>query len=141
MVASVVRCPFVVRQHLQKTSPLKLLGQFPLNFICSLQVKAEKVNLFGLGQTTKMDVMPWTSCPFMVKTLRTLLLQNRKTDCLKTWNVAFGGQFYKFYINDVTELSLIYFTTMSIGPLGFVMGKTKNCILLMLFCSHEQNCI
>ena len=57
MVASVVRCPFVVRQHLQKTS-LKLLGQFPLNFICSLQVKAEKVNLFGLGQTTKLDVMP-----------------------------------------------------------------------------------
>ena len=34
--------PSVCRQHFQRTSSLKLLGQFELNFICSLQAKGKR---------------------------------------------------------------------------------------------------
>ena len=34
--------PLVHHQHFQRTSSLKLLGQFELNYICSLQAKGEK---------------------------------------------------------------------------------------------------
>ena len=57
MVASVVCLPSIVRQHLQKTSSLKLLGQFQLNFICSLQAIGErKFFIFGPGHITKMPM-------------------------------------------------------------------------------------
>ena len=32
----------VIRQHLQRTSSLKLVGQFQLNFICRLQAMEER---------------------------------------------------------------------------------------------------
>ena len=43
----------------QTTSSLKPLGQFQLDFICSLlTMKEQKVCLNGPGHMTKMDVMP-----------------------------------------------------------------------------------
>ena len=49
----------VVCQHFQRTFPLKLLGQFHLNFIPSLQGEAgKKVYIFGFGRMAKMAAMP-----------------------------------------------------------------------------------
>ena len=44
---------FIVSQQFQRDS-LKPLGQFQLNFICSLQ----KVYTFGPGHMTKLAMMP-----------------------------------------------------------------------------------
>ena len=49
------------RSHVscQRASPLKLLGQFYLNFICSLLAKKERKSLFFCtGHMTKMAAMP-----------------------------------------------------------------------------------
>ena len=62
MLASIVRLLSVIRQHLQRTSPLKLLGQFQLNFICSLQAGGEgggeRTYIFGPGHMTKLSAIP-----------------------------------------------------------------------------------
>ena len=43
----------------QRISPLKLLVQFQLNFICGLQAKGERQFIyFGPGHMTKMAAMP-----------------------------------------------------------------------------------
>ena len=48
----------VMCQHFQKGSTLKLLGQFYLNFICSLQEKGAEIFIFGPGHMAKIDAMP-----------------------------------------------------------------------------------
>ena len=49
----------ICRQHFQRNSSLKLLGQFHLNFICSLPAKRGKnVYILGLGHMTKIGAMP-----------------------------------------------------------------------------------
>ena len=49
---------FIICQHFQRTSPVKLLGQVQLNLICSLQTKGERKFIFILGHRTKMVDMP-----------------------------------------------------------------------------------
>ena len=44
--------------HFQRTSSLKLLGQFHLNFICDLQAKGKYFYIFCPGHMTKMAAMP-----------------------------------------------------------------------------------
>ena len=41
----------VVCQHFQRASPLKLLGQFYLNFICSLVAKGERNYIYFIQVT------------------------------------------------------------------------------------------
>ena len=48
----------VFRQHFQRTSHLKLLGQFHFNFISSLKARRGDLYLFGPGHMTKMAAMP-----------------------------------------------------------------------------------
>ena len=50
----------VVCQHFQRASPLKLLGQFQLNFICSFLANGKKRFIFSFcpGHMTKMVAMP-----------------------------------------------------------------------------------
>ena len=47
-----------------------------------------KVCSNGPGHMTKMAAMP----PYMVKTLKNLLLRNQKADDLETWYTALGAQ-------------------------------------------------
>ena len=42
-----------------------------------------KINTNELGHMTR-----WPPCPYMVKTLKNLLLQNQLTNDLETWYVA-----------------------------------------------------
>ena len=44
----------VICLHFQRTFPLKLWGQFQLNFICSLLANGERKFILGAGHMTKM---------------------------------------------------------------------------------------
>ena len=96
MVASAVH-----HQHFQSTSSLKLLGQFQLNFTCSLQAKGERKCIHSVQVASPR----WPPCPYIVKTLKNFL-QNHCADCLETRYVASGE--LEFYIEDDTQLTLTY---------------------------------
>ena len=53
MVASIVR-----HQHFQRASPLKLLGQFHLDFMCGLQAKGEESLYIWSRSHDKLATMP-----------------------------------------------------------------------------------
>ena len=61
--------------------PLKLLGQFHLNFILA---KGERKFIY----LVQVNWPRWPPCQYMVKTLK-IFLQNHWADCLETWYVAF----------------------------------------------------
>ena len=74
-----VRRPSVcasVRLHFQTTSPLKLLSQFCSNFIWSLL----RVGEWKIAKMVAVRWPRWPPRPYMVKTFKNLLLQNR--ECL-----------------------------------------------------------
>ena len=67
----------------------------------------------------------------MVKTLKNLLLQNRKSSDLETLHVALGTQALQSYINDDPGLTLTYFTTGSNWvTCTFEWGKTVKSHLM-----------
>ena len=73
-------------QHFQTFSPLKRLGRLKPNFIRSL---------FGIGEREFVQMVQvtwprWPPCPYMVKTLKNLLLWNQTADDLETWYAASG---------------------------------------------------
>ena len=62
----------------------------------------------------------------MVKTLKTLLLRNRKADDLETWYAALGTRVLPNLFKDNPGLTLIYFTARSnLVPYAFVWEKGK----------------
>ena len=67
----------------------------------------------------------WPPCPYMVKTLKNLLLQNQKSCDLETWHVALGTQalqsLYKWW--PWVDLDLFY-GKVKLGHLYVWMGKT-----------------
>ena len=68
----------------------------------------------------------WPPYPYMVKTFKNLLLQNRKSYDLETWHAASGLKLYKIYINIDPGLTLTYFTARSnLVPYAFVWEKGK----------------
>ena len=67
-----------------------------------------KVYINGPGHITKIAAMP-----IYGKTLKNLLLQNRKSNELETWHVALVTHVLQVYINDDPWLTLTYFTTRS----------------------------
>ena len=75
-----------VHQHFQTSSPLKPLGQSNSNFIWRLLRAREQ----KFVQMVLVTGPRWPPCPYMVKTLLNLLLQNQKVDDLGTWYVALG---------------------------------------------------
>ena len=100
-----------VCQHFQRASALQLLGQFHLNFMCSLLAKRGR----KFGHMIKM-----------VKTLKNLPVQNHWADCLETWYVASGVLVFKIYINDDTEWTLSYFMARSnLVPSAFEWKKLR----------------
>ena len=66
-----------------------------------------KVYINGPGHMTKMATMP-----FVVKTLKSLLL-NRQSYDLETWHVHHGLKLFKICINDDLGFTLTYFTARS----------------------------
>ena len=74
-----------------------------------------------LGYMTKMATMP-----IMVKTLKNLLLRNRKADDLETWNAASGAVYYQVCSNDDPGLTSTYFMArLNLLPYASVWEKGK----------------
>ena len=115
--------PYVVCQHFQTSSQKKKpLGRLKLNFIWSLHGMRE----WKFVQTVQVTWPRWPPCPYMVKTLKTLLLQNRKVDDLETWYATSSAQVLPSCSNDDPWLTFTYFTARSnLVPYAFVWEKGK----------------
>ena len=111
--------PSVVRQHFQTS--LKPLGRLNPNFMCSLLGMGER----KFVQMVQVTWPRWPPCPYMVKTLKNLILHNQKADDLESWYAAFGARvcttkLFKWW--PWVDLVLFY-SKVKFGPLYFCMGK------------------
>ena len=129
MLASIVRLLLVIRQHLQRTSPLKLLGQFQLNFICSLQAMGE-----GGGEGGGENIYIWPRSHDQAvrhshickKNFKNLLLQNCWADCLDTWYVASGDLLLQSLCKWWPWLDLdLFYGNVVFGTHGLEMEKAE----------------
>ena len=113
--------PSVVCQHFQTSSQKKKpLGQLKLNFIWSLHGMRE----WKFVQTVQVTWPRWPPCPYMVKTLKTLLLQNRKVDDLETWYATSSAQVLPSLFKRWPLVDLyLFYSKVKFGPLCFCMGK------------------
>ena len=105
--------------------PQKLLGPLKLNFMWILH---------GMGQRKFVQMVQvtwpgWPPCPYMVKTLKNLLLWNQKADDLESWYAALGTGVLWSVFKWWPWLTMTYFTTRSnFAPYAFVWeeGKTMD---------------
>ena len=68
----------------------------------------------------------WPPCPYMVKTLKNLLLRNQKADNLEAWYAAWVLEYYQVCSNDDPGLTLTDFTARSnLVPYAFVWETDK----------------
>ena len=98
-----------------------------------------KIGSNGPGRMTKMATMP-----IYDKTLKTLLLWNKKVCDLETWYVALGARVLPNLFNGVPMLTLAYFTARSnLVPYAFLRGKGKTITgynLVRLFFASFGDC-
>ena len=85
----------------------------------------------------------WPPCPYMVKTLKNLLLQNQLTDDLETWYVALCmwvlPRLFKLF--PWVDLDPFY-AMVKFGHIGFCMGKSENYLFFRNYCSlRSQSCL
>ena len=73
-----------VCQHFQTSSPLKPLDQLKPNFMWSLHGMREGKFI----QIVQVTWPVWPPCPYLVKSIKNLLLWNQKADDLETWYAA-----------------------------------------------------
>ena len=105
----VYRHASIVHQLFQTTSPQKPLGQLKPNFLWSLHW-SEKQQFLRMVTVTWPR---WPPCPYMVKTFKNLLLQNRTTDDLESWYAALGTQVLQIPSNDDLTLTFDLFMQRS----------------------------
>ena len=85
----------------------------------------------------------WPPCPYMVKTLKNLLLQNQWTNDLETWYVALcmGVLPKLFKLWPWVDLDLFY-AKVKFGHIAFCMGKSENYLFFGNYCSlGSQSCL
>ena len=125
-----VRRPSVrasVRQHFQTTSPLKPLSQFCSNFIWSLLRVGER----KIAKMVAVRWPRWPPRPYVVKTFKNLLLQNRECLGSEPLQESSGtGGLPKL----LKELSYIdvwpFYGKVKFASLCICMGKTFKNLLL-----------
>ena len=117
---SISRHPSSVCQHFQTSSPQKPLGHLKPNFMWRLYGSGERKFL-----QTVMVIWPrWPPCPYMVKTLKNLLLRNQKANDLETWHAASGTQVLPNSCKWWSWVDLdLFYGKVKFGPLCFCMGK------------------
>ena len=87
--------------------------------------------------------LTWRTCPYMVKTLKNLLLQNQWTDDLETWYVALCMWVLPrlFKLSPWVDLDPFY-AKVKFGHIGFCMGKSENYLIFRNYCSlGSQSCL
>ena len=86
-----------------------------------------KIYTNELGHITK-----WPPCPYMVKTLKNLLLQNQKTDDLETLYVALSMQILPRLFKGLPWVDLDpFYAKVKFGDIGFCMGKSENYLFFL----------
>ena len=98
-----------------------------------------KIYTNELGYMTNMATMP-----YMVKTLKNLLLQNQLTDDLETLYVALSMQVLPrlFKLLPWVDLDTFY-AKVKFGDIGFCMGKSENYLFFFGNCCslRSQSCL
>ena len=74
-------------------------------------------------QSWSHDQDGWPACPYMVKTLKNLLLRNQKADDLETWYAPLCACVLPSCSTDDSKLTLTFYGKVKFGPLCFCMGK------------------
>ena len=121
-----------VRQNVQTTSPLKSLSQFCSNFIWSLLRVGER----KIAKIVAVRWPRWPPRPYMVKTFKNLLLQNREGLWAEPLQESSGtGGLPKL----LKELSYVdvwpFYGKVKFASLCICMGKTfKNFLLQNRVC-------
>ena len=85
----------------------------------------------------------WPPCPYMVKTLKNLLLQNQLTNDLEFWYVALCMRVLPklFKLWPWVDLDPFY-AKVKFGHIGFCMGKSENYLFFGNYCSlGSQSCL
>ena len=86
----------------------------------------------------------WPPCPYMVKTLKNLLLQNQLTNDLETWYVALCMWILPrlFKLSPWVDRDPFY-PKVKFGHIGFCMGKSENYLFFFRnYCSlRSQSCL
>ena len=101
----------------------KLLGHSKVNF----EWKLSGTRKWKFVNMILVTWPRWPPCPYMVKTLKNLLFQNRPADFHETWYVASGTPahhiLYKWW--PWSDLDLFY-GKVKFDNLGFSIGKSEN---------------
>ena len=85
----------------------------------------------------------WPPCPYMVKPIKNLLLQNQWTNDIETWYVALcmGVLPKLFKLWPWVDLDPFY-AKVKFGQIGFSMGKSENYLFFGNYCSlGSQSCL
>ena len=127
----------VVCQHFQTSSPLKPLGRLKPNFIWSLLGTQE----WKFVQMVQVTWPRWAPCPYMVKTLKNLLLRNQKADDLDTWYAALGARVLPILFKWWPWVDLdLFYGKVKFGPLCFCNGFGWLCWGLTSQSTIFQSC-
>ena len=127
-------CPSVVRPSSSTFFKHLLLR----NCLANQSQISYGASMDGMGerkfvQTVQITWPRWPPRPYMVKTLKNLLLQNQKADDLESWHVASGApvlpSLFKWW--SWADLDLFY-GKVNFGPYVFVWKKVKQWILQKL---------
>ena len=117
----------------------KQLGDLEPKFIWQLEGEKE----WKFIQMSWVTWPTWPPCPYMVKTLKNLLLQNHQTDDLETSYVALcmGVLPRLFKLWPWVDLDSFY-TKVKFGHVGFCMGKSEKYLFFGNHCSlGSQSCL
>ena len=125
-----------VCQHFQSISPLKQLGQFQSNFVCSISGHMGVLSLFKWSWVTWPT---WPSWPYMVKTLKHFL-QNPWVVCLETWYVTSVHKYYQVSSNGDSRLTMTHFCLRSnlfLWAVEWGKGDTSHFSKTMVVCDMK----
>ena len=119
----------------------KQLGHFKPKFIWKLKGEWE----WKCIQMSWVTWPTWPPCPYMIKTLKNLLLQKQWADDLKNWYVTLSMQVLPrlFKLWPWVDLDLFY-VKVKFGHIGFGMGKSENYYFFFFgsYCSlRSQRCL
>ena len=114
------RPSIVCRPHTLNVFSSETIVPLKSNFIWSFSRMGE----WKFVQTVLVTWPRWPLCPYMVKTLKNLLLWNQKADDLETWYAASDARvlpsLFKWW--PCVDLDLFY-GKVKFGPVCFCMGK------------------
>ena len=121
----------------QTTSPLEPLGQFCSNFIWSLLRMGERKN----AKMVAVRWPRWPPCPYMVKTFKNLLLQNRECLGAEPLQESSGTGGLPTLLKELSYVDFWpFYGKVKFASLCICMGKTfKNLLLQNRACFMAES--